>query len=358
VKNNTVKEQLKNRTYQSKPVKRVWIPKAGSADKRPLGIPTVTDRVVQQAVRMVVEPIFENGFHPHSYGFRPGRCCQDALRRVEAQLKDGLVHVVDVDIKGYFDAIPHNQLMEKVSAKIADGRVLDLIRGFLESGVMEELRVDHSDSGTPQGGVISPVLSNLYLDDLDWHMDRLGYAQTRYADDLVILCDSAEEAQAALDEVRRWMEEAGLTLHPQKTRIVDMRETRAHFDFLGYRFRRSLRGRLVRLVRPKSEQKLRAALKPLTKPTNGCSLEAIIHRINPKLRGWFGYFKQANRYQLSDIDSWVRRRLRSILRKRQKKRPRRGRSQADHQRWPNSYFAKLGLYSLYEAKLKAIQSLR
>ncbi len=137
-------------------MKRVWIPKAGSAEKRPLGIPTVKDRVVQQAVRLVVEPIFEIGFHPHSYGFRPGRCCQDALRRVDAQLKSGLLHVADVDIKGYFDAIPHDQLMEKVSAKIADGRVLDLIRGFLESGVMGEMRVEQSESGTPQGESSAP----------------------------------------------------------------------------------------------------------------------------------------------------------------------------------------------------------
>ena len=347
-----VKEQLKNRTYQTKPVKRVWISKTGSAEMRPLGIPTVKDRVVQQAVRMVLEPIFESGFHPHSYGFRPGRCCQDALRRVDAQLKEGRMHVVDVDIKGYFDAIPHNQLMDKVSAKVADGRVLERIKGFLESGVMEELNVHRSDSGTPQGGVISPLLANIYLDELDWQMAASGYAMTRYADDMVILCTSAQEAQRALERVSQWMEKAGLTLHPLKTRIVDMRERGAHFDFLGYRFKRSKRDRLVRLVRPKSEQKLKASLKVLTKPTSGCALEVTIQRINPKLRGWFGYFKQANRYQLSELDSWLRRRLRCILRKRNKKRPRhRGRD--DYQRWPNSYFRELGLYSLAEAKRKS-----
>ncbi len=174
-------------------------------------------------------------------------------------------------------------------------------------------------------------------------MDNLGYAMTRYADDMDILCGSAEEAQAALEEVRRWMESAGLTLHPQKTRIVDMRVKRAYFDFLGYRFRRSLRGRLVRLVRPKSEQKLKGSLKPLIKPTSGCSLEVIIHRINPKLRGWFGYFKQANIYQLSGMDGRLRRRLRRILRKRRKKRPGQGRSLADHERWPNVRFSALSV---------------
>jgi RNA-directed DNA polymerase len=349
-----VKEHIENRSYQPKPVKREWISKPGSKEKRPLGIPTVTDRVVQAATKMVIEPIFERDFAPQSFGFRPGRSCKDALRRVEGLLNKGHQHVVDIDIKGYFDAIPHERLMSKVSEKIADSRVLGLIESFLKAGVMDELQERTSESGTPQGGVISPLLANIYLNDLDWQLANEGYELTRYADDIVIQCKSAEEAQRALELVQGWMDGASLTLHPEKTKIVDMRERGASFDFLGYRFRRNTRGRINRLVRPKSEKKLREGLKPLTKRANGRSMEAIVAQINPKLKGWFGYFKHANIYQLSSFDSWIRQRLRAIQRKRRGGRGR-GRGK-DHYRWPNSYFANLGLFSLKEAKEQARQS--
>lgn len=352
-----VNEQLKRNTYQPKPVKRVWIEKPGSAEKRPLGIPTVTDRVVQAAVRMAIEPIFEKQFAEHSYGFRPGRGCKDALRRVEELLHAGHTHIVDVDIKGYFDAIPHDRLMAKVRERIADGKVLGLIEGFLKQGVIEGNNWQQAkEEGTPQGGVISPLLANIYLDPLDWLMRESGFEMVRYADDIVVLCRSQEEAAAALEKLREWMEEAKLTLHPDKTRTVDMSVAGSHFDFLGYRFKRSRNGNLMRLVRPKSLRKLRETIKPKTRRTNGKSMEAIAADINRTLKGWYGYFRNAKASQLGEIDGWIRMRMRSILRKRNRLKGRgRGR---DHQRWPNRYFMKLGLFCLLEAQETEVASLR
>jgi RNA-directed DNA polymerase len=352
-----VNEQLKRGSYQPKPVKRVWIEKPGSVEKRPLGIPTVGDRVVQAAVRMVIEPIFESRFAKHSYGFRPGRGCKDALRRVEELLRAGNTQVVDVDIKGYFDAIPHDKLMALVRERIADGRVLGLIEGFLKQGVIEENDWQQAkEEGTPQGGVISPLLANIYLDPLDWLMAGCGFEMVRYADDMVVLCRSHEEAAAGLEKLKEWMAQAGLILHPDKTRTVDMSLADSHFDFLGYRFKRSRRGRLIRLVRPKSLRKLRESIKPKTRRKNGRSMEAIVTDVNRTLKGWFGYFKHVHPIELEKIDQWLRMRLRSILRKRRGGRGRgRGR---DHQRWPNRYFTELGLYCLLEAKGTETASLR
>ena len=352
-----VNEQLQRNTYQPKPVKRVWIDKPGSAEKRPLGIPTVTDRVVQVAVRMVIEPIFESRFAEHSYGFRPGRGCKDALRRVEKLLHAGHTHIVDVDIKGYFDAIPHDRLMALVREHIADGKVLGLLEAFLKQRVIEETNWHEAkEEGTPQGGVISPLLANIYLDPLDWQMAASGIEMVRYADDIVVLCRSHEEATAALSTLKDWMEGAGLTLHPDKTRTVDMTQADSHFDFLGYRFKRSRRGRIIRLVRPKSLRKLRESIKPKTRRNNGKSMEAIVTDLNRILRGWYGYFKHVHPSELGEIDSWLRMRLRSILRKRRGGRGR-GRGQ-DHHRWPNRYFTGLGLFCLLEAKVTETASLR
>jgi len=352
-----VREHLQKGSYQPKPVKRVWIDKPGSAEKRPLGIPTVTDRVVQAAVRMVIEPIFESRFAKHSYGFRPGCGCKDALRRVEELLRAGYTYVVDVDIKGYFDAIPHDRLMALVRERIADGRVLGLIEGFLKQGVIEGNDWQQAkDEGTPQGGVVSPLLANIYLDPLDWLMAGSGFETVRYADDIVVLCRSREEAAAALEKLREWMAQAGLTLHPDKTRTVDMNLADSHFDFLGYRFQRSRRGRLMRLVRPKSLRKLRETIKPKTRRTNGKSMEAIAADLNRTLKGWYEYFKNAKASQLGAIDGWIRMRMRSILRKRHGLKGRgRGR---DHQRWPNRYFTNLGLFCLLDAQEVEIASLR
>ena len=352
-----VNEQLKRGVYQPKSVKRVWIEKPGSAEKRPLGIPTVTDRVVQAAVRMVIEPIFEKQFAKHSYGFRPGCGCKDALRRVEELLGAGNTYVVDVDIKGYFDTIPHDQLMSKMRERIADGRVMGLIEGFLKQGVIEGMNWQEAKGeGTPQGGVISPLLANIYLNPLDWMMIESGFEMVRYADDMVVLCRNQEEAATALNKLKGWIEEAGLTLHPDKTRTVDMNLSDSHFDFLGYRFKRTRRGRLIRLIRPKSLKKLRGSIKPRTRRNNGKSMEAIIADINRTLKSWFAYFKHVHPSELETIDRWIRVRLRSILRKRRGGRGRgRGR---DHYRWPNRYFTGLGLFCLLDAKVMETASLR
>lgn len=343
-----VKERLKRGDYHPGSIRRVHVPKAGSSETRPLGIPTVTDRVVQTAVKMVIEPIFEREFAPASFGFRPGRGCKDALREVERRLKEGHTHVVDVDIKGYFDNIPHAELLELVKDRIADGKVLGLIEAFLAQGVLEEGIIIDPVTGTPQGGIISPLLANIYLNPLDWLLVSLGLHGVRYADDIVVLASSAETAGHALETIREWMEKARLTLHPEKTRVVDMSRADAYFEFLGYRFKRSRRGRLIRLVRSKSKQKLRANLRKPTKRSNKRSLEAIIGKLNPPLRGWYEYFQHAHSSELAEMDRWVRGRLRSILRKRQK---RKGRGRGlDHHRWPNRYFEELGLFSLERAK--------
>ena len=352
-----VKEHLSKGSYQPKPVKRVYIPKPGSSEKRPLGIPTVTDRVVQTATKMVIEPIFEREFAEHSYGFRPGRSCRDALRRVDELLQSDCVHVVDVDIKGYFDSIPHQRLMELVGERIADGRVLALIESFLKQGIMEqagEIEPEDRVEGTPQGGVISPLLANIYLNPLDHLMSRNGIEMVRYADDMVMLCRDAQTAQTTL---REWAAQAGLELHPEKTKIVDMGQPKAHFDFLGYRFwRGKTSGRIRRFIRPKSMKKMRETLKPFTRRTSGQSMSAIAQVLRPRLVGFFNYFKHASADALADVDQWVRVRLRSILRKRA---GRRGKGRGlDHQRWPNSYFATLGVFNLEEARKLELMSLR
>lgn len=350
-----VKEQIMEGSYQPKPVKRVYIPKLGSWEKRPLGIPTVLDRVVQTAVRMVIEPIFEREFAPHSYGFRPGRGCRDALRRVDELLKAGNRHVVEIDIKGYFDAIPHERLMDGVREHVADGRVLALLEGFLKQGAMDGMESWETTTGTPQGGVVSPLLANIYLNPLDWLMIQMGLEMVRYADDMVVLCGDPETATKALELIRQWMQSAGLELHPLKTRVVAMTEPKSHFDFLGYRFYCDKQRTLRRFIRPKSEKKLREGLKPGTRRTNGLCLDAIIAKINPVLRGWYGYFKHASAQSLSKADGWVRGRLRSILRKRHKGKGR-GRG-FDHFRWPNCYFAKHGLFCLKDARAQELISL-
>lgn len=348
-----VKEHLRNRSYQSKAVKRKYIEKSASKEKRPLGIPTVTDRVVQQAVRLVIEPIFEKEFSENSYGFRPERSCHDALRAVEGQLHKGNHYVLDIDIKGYFESIDHKLLLDKIKERISDGRVLDLIEMFLKTGILEDGELIDKEEGTPQGGVISPLLSNIYLNELDHLMVKYGSPMIRYADDMVVICNSQSQAQKCLEQIKDWMEQARLKLHPEKTRIVNMKQSGSYFDFLGYRFKRAKRsGNLVRLVRPKSEKKLREKVRTQTRRCNGHSLETIIMKINQSLKGWFNYFKQANLNQFKTLDSWIRMRLRSILRKRMKRKGR-GRG-SDHQRWPNAYFKRLGLFSLEHAKVESI----
>jgi RNA-directed DNA polymerase len=344
-----LKEQLKESRYKPSPIKRVWIPKPCTNEKRPLGIPTVRDRIVQTALRMVIEPIFEHAFAEHSYGFRPGRGCKDALRQVETQLNSGRTWVVDADIKGYFDAIPKDRLMGLVSEKITDGRVLTLIRSYLDQGVMAggEER-EPTEQGTPQGAVISPLLANIYLNPLDHEMEASGAHMVRYADDFVILCWSEREAQAVLERVRAWMQENGLLLHPVKTRIVDATQE-GGFDFLGYHFERG-----KKWPSGKSMTRIKDKIRAHTPRSNGHSLGCIIEDLNGTLRGWFGYYKHVRRYVLLGMDKYVRGRLRSILRQRCG-RAGRGRGK-DHQRWPNHYFSDAGLFSLTQAHVIACRS--
>jgi RNA-directed DNA polymerase len=342
---------LRGGSFEPHAIQRVFIPKPGSNEQRPLGIPTVRDRVVQGAVRHVLEPIFEKEFAEHSYGFRPQRGCKDALRRVDQLLKQGYVYVVDADLKSYFDTIPHDRLLNRLRERIADQRLLRLIETFLQAGIFDGLREWEPEAGAPQGAVLSPLLSNIYLNPLDHLMAAQGFQMVRYADDFVILCRSQVEAEQALTQVRQWCDAAGLTLHPTKTQIVDIRVV--GFDFLGYHFATTRRGRLTRWPRTKSLQKLKDKLRAKMPRTQGHSLAAIIAKVNRTLQGWFGYFQHSCHTTFLGIDKWVRMRLRSILRRRAGLRGRgRGR---DHQRWPNSFFAKHGYFSLETAHAAARQ---
>jgi RNA-directed DNA polymerase len=342
-------DQLRAGTYRPQAVRRVYIPKPGSAEKRPLGIPAVRDRVVQAAVVNVIEPIFEKDFAEHSYGFRPGRGCKDALRRVAELLKKGHVHIVDADLKSYFDTIPHEPLMTRLEEKIADGSLLKLIRSFLEAHILDDVTEWTPEAGAPQGAVLSPLLSNIYLDPLDHLVAESGFEMVRYADDFVILCRTAEDAQRALELVRSWTTEHGLTLHPTKTKIVDARVE--GFAFLGYLFQGD-----NRVPREKSLQKLKDTLRQKTRRTSGDSLKFIISNVNKSLGGWFTYFQHCRPPWIFErLDRWIRMRLRSILRRRS---GRQGRGRGlDHHRWPNKFFAEQGLLNLTAAHAEVVQSL-
>jgi RNA-directed DNA polymerase len=296
-------------------------------------------------VKFALEPIFEATFRPTSYGFRPGRGCQDALREVAQLIEDGYAFVVDADFESYFDSIPHDRLIQRVEERVSDGRILDLLGGWLDQDIMHGLERWTPTEGTPQGAVISPLLANVYLHPLDGLMAACGYRMVRYADDFVVLCKSREEAAAALARIRAWVAENGLRLHPDKTHIGDCRKAGQGFEFLGYRFEAGRRH-----VRKKSLDRLKDNIRARTKRTCGQSLAFVINKsLNPMLRGWFTYFKHAHYRTFIDLDKFIRRRLRSILLRQKKKRSHFGIGRAAHQTWTNAFFAQAGLLALYTA---------
>jgi RNA-directed DNA polymerase len=347
VETRRLAEQLQGQTYRPRAVRRVHIPKPGRPNEtRPLGIPTVRDRVVQRAMVNVIEPILDHQFHERSFGFRHGRGAHDALRVVEQKLREGYVYVVDADLKGYFDTIPKDRLLTLIKKHISDSRMLKLIKMFLDQNILEELREWTPIAGVPQGAVLSPVLSNLYLNPLDHEMAEHGFEMVRYADDFVVLCRSEFEAEVALQMITEGVEAAGLTLHPTKTKIVDSRCE--SFAFLGYSFR----GDKI-YPRRESLAKMKARIKELTPRKRSGSIESTAKELNRVLIGWFGYFRHCRWTIYKDLDAKIRSRLRRLLLKRHRKNPERLPRQ---QRWPNDYFAKAGLYSLRQAHFRFAQS--
>jgi RNA-directed DNA polymerase len=331
-------EQLGTGRYSPSPVRRQYIPKLGSRKLRPLGLPTVRDRVVQEACRSMIEPIFEAEFLDNSHGFRPEKSVETACVQVEQYLSEGKVWVVDLDIDQCYDSIPHDPLIDRLAQRVADGKVLDLIRSWLKSGVMEEMTIRHETTGTPQGGIISPVLANIFLHDLDVALEKRGTAWVRYADDVVALCQSREEAEQVLEFIGEILHGLGLKLSLEKTRIVHLDEG---FDYLGWHYQGQ-----KRWPRKKSVDKLRHRLRAMTRRNRPDSVQSICAELAPVQRGWFNFFRAGNSQStFRMLDGWLRRRLRSLLRRRTKRKgiSRGGR---DHQRWPNTYFAQHGLFSL------------
>jgi len=346
-----MQNDVKSGVYKPLQIRRVYIPK-GDGKMRPLGIPCVKDRIVQCAIKLIIEPIFENEFVENSFGFRPGKGCKDALRKVQENLDQGYVHVVDADLSSYFDTIPHENLMERVQEKIADGKVLKLIRGFLEQGILEECKEWIPESGCPQGAVLSPLLSNVYLHPLDQLMIEKGIRMVRYADDFVIMCKTKEEAQMAFIIAEEWVKKNGLSFNQNKTHIGNCQIPGEGFEFLGYRFDNN-----ERQVRKKSLNKFKDKIRELTRRNNGRSLDQIIFKLNQVLVGWFGYFKHAHKWTFGTLDGWIRRRLRAILKKHKKEKGM-GKTLNDHVRWPNKFFAEKGLFSLEMARKRAISALK
>lgn len=344
-----LQEELQMGTYRPRPIRRTYIDKPGSKEKRPLGIPTVRDRVVQTALKMVLEPIFEQEFMPTSFGFRPGKGCKDALRRVVDLMRTGHKWAVDADLESYFETIPHERLMWKIRRRVADSRVLALIEGFLRQQILEDLKYWTPEKGTPQGAVISPLLSNIYLHEVDKLVKAAGYEMVRYADDFVILCVSHQESMEALRYVDQLAAERGLTLNSDKTSVVGTHEDGQGFDFLGYHFENG-----IRWPCKKSLTKFKDTIRSKTRRSNGRSMAAIIKEVNKTSIGWFGYFKHSHWKSFKPLDGWIRRRLRSILRGYNKEK---GISRGkDNIRWPNKYFRDLGYFSLYDAHRALLQS--